>query len=180
MKAFIIHGTYGNSDENWFPWLKEQLEKERYQVFIPKFPTPEEQSLDNWKKVLNEYPDIDNNTILIGHSLGPAFILDILEKNKAKAAFFVSGFIGLLDNEKFDVINRSFTDRNFNWEAIKENCPKFVMFHSNNDPYVPLKKAEELAQLLGIGVNVISDAGHFNKSSGYTTFPQLLETIRKV
>jgi predicted alpha/beta hydrolase family esterase len=42
---FIIHGSYGNPDENWFPWLKKELEQEGHKVFVPKFPTPEDQSL---------------------------------------------------------------------------------------------------------------------------------------
>jgi predicted alpha/beta-fold hydrolase len=38
--AFIIHGAYGKSRENWFSWLKEELEKEGYQVYVPDFLHP--------------------------------------------------------------------------------------------------------------------------------------------
>ena len=82
MKFVIIHGAYGNPSENWIPWLRESLEK-LGEVIVPEFPTPEGQSLENWRNV---FDSSDENTILIGHSLGPAFILDILERNKAKAA----------------------------------------------------------------------------------------------
>ncbi len=27
MNFFIIHGIYGHPEENWFPWLKKELEK---------------------------------------------------------------------------------------------------------------------------------------------------------
>ena len=70
MKFFIIHGSYGNPNENWFPWLKKELEKEGCIVFIPEFPTPENQSLKNWMEIFNDFyqncpvltekPDIKN------------------------------------------------------------------------------------------------------------------------
>ena len=69
MKFFIIHGSYGNPNENWFPRLKKELEKEGCIVFIPEFPTPENQSLKNWMEIFNDFylSKIDENTILIGH-----------------------------------------------------------------------------------------------------------------
>ena len=48
---FLIHGAYGNPNENWFPWLKKQLENKRNKVIIPTFPTPEGQTLENWNKI---------------------------------------------------------------------------------------------------------------------------------
>jgi len=185
MKIFIIHGSYGNKEENWFPWIKEELEKEGHVVFIPEFSTPENQSLDKWTF---EFSDgygglVDEDSILIGHSLGPAFILSLLEKlnipKPLKACFFVSGFLGLLNNEEFDKINKTFTTKEFDWKKIKQNCEKFHIIHSDNDPYVPLEKAKELAVKLDSEVKVIPQAGHFNESSGYTSFPELLNLINE-
>jgi predicted alpha/beta hydrolase family esterase len=50
---------------------------------------------------------------MIGHSFGPAFILNILERinNPIKSCYFVSGFIGLLNNKEFDDINKTFVDK---------------------------------------------------------------------
>jgi len=179
--VFIIHGAYGNPEENWFPWLKSELEKLDCRVFIPKFPTPKNQTLENWRNVFEEYKkDLNENSIVIGHSLGPAFLLDILEKldNPIKAAFFISGFIGLLNNPDFDNINKSFVDRSFDWLKIKQNCPKFFVFHSDNDPYVPLEKAKQLAKNLGVDVIIVKNAGHFNEKAGYKEFNLLLDKIK--
>jgi len=37
MKSFIIHGTYGKPEENWFTWLKENLEERGHEVIVPSF-----------------------------------------------------------------------------------------------------------------------------------------------
>ena len=101
---YLIHGSYGNPNENWFPWLKEELEKDGHEVVAPTFPTPENQSLDSWKEILSELPE---DCVVIGHSLGVPFLLTLLETQKAKAAFFVAGFASLLGNE-FDEVNKTF------------------------------------------------------------------------
>ena len=182
MKFFIIHGAYGNPEENWFPWLKEKLESKGHTVFVPKFPTPENQSLDNWMGTFEKYLDsLDSETVFIGHSLGPAFILSILEKIniKVKACFFVAGFLGLLGNEEFNTINKTFNNKDFNWNKIKNNCSRFYIIHSEDDPYLPIEKGKELAKKLNSELIKIKNAGHFNKDSGYTSFPKLLNLIKE-
>jgi len=47
-KILLIYGAGGNPQENWFPWLKEELKKEGHAVMIPQFPnTPEAQTVEN-------------------------------------------------------------------------------------------------------------------------------------
>jgi predicted alpha/beta hydrolase family esterase len=83
--AFIFHGTKGSPEENWFPWLKAELEKLNYNVFVPRFPTPENQSIENWLAVFKKYEKyVNQDTIFIAHSVGCPFALDILEKINKK------------------------------------------------------------------------------------------------
>lgn len=183
MNAIIVHGSFGCPAENWFPWLKEELEKIGCKAFVPKFPTPENQSLENWLKAFEEYRQyLNGETVLVGHSLGPAFILSVLEElsRPVKAAFFVAGFTGKLNSPKFDEMNRSFAEKEFNWEQIGKNCRQFFVFHADNDPYVPLEKAQELAKNLGVEPIIVQGAGHFNEASGYTKFPLILEKIKSL
>jgi predicted alpha/beta hydrolase family esterase len=182
--AFIIHGAYGYPEENWFPWLKQELEKIGIITTVPKFPTPEGQSLDNWMKTFEMYlKDLNAETILIGHSIGVAFVLRILEKIdvKIKSAYLIEGFLrDLGDENEFDQINRTFYDEPFNWAKIKMNCKEFVCYSSDNDVYVPLEQGQEVADKLGIKVTLVKGAGHFNAKAGYLKFEKLLDEINKV
>jgi uncharacterized protein len=180
---FIIHGSYGSPDENWFPWLKAEIEALGCNVYVPKFPTPKNQSLKSWMKTFEKYEKyLDEDSIIIGHSIGAAFILNILEKraSKVKAVFFVAGFTGSLGNPEFDDLNKTFADKDFDWQKIRKNCRKFCIFHSDNDPYVPMTKAEEIGKALKVKPIIFKGAGHFNKASGYTEFELLLNEIKRI
>lgn len=180
MKFMIIHGAYGNPEENWIPWLKSELEKSGHEVFVPRFPTPENQNLENWLKVFKDHEKyLDKDTIVIGHSLGPVFLLTIIENKPVKAAFFIAPFVDELNNPDFDNINKTFY-RKFDWNKIKQNCKKFFIYSSDNDPYVPLEKGKELAKNLECELKIVKNAGHFNEKAGYKQFPLLLEDIKCV
>jgi predicted alpha/beta hydrolase family esterase len=162
--------------------LKEQLENLGHKVYVPKFPTPENQTLENWLKVFKKYKEnLNKDSILIGHSIGCAFILSILEKIdvKIKASFLVAGFTGPIGNQYFDSINKTFTGKTFDWQKIKNNYKQFFIYHSDNDPYVPLPHAKNLAHNLSSELTIIKNAGHFNESSGYKKFEILLGDIKK-
>ena len=177
MNFFIIHGVYGNPQENWFPWLKAELEKKGFEVIVPKFPTPINQSLESWLRVIKKFEDkINEETILIGHSLGAAFILNYLEQTnkKIKSAFLVAGYHKLLDN-KFKELNKTFVDKEFDWKKIKKNCNKFFVFGSDNDEYISLEITKELAKNLDAELKIIHNGGHLNKKAGYDKFPELLD-----
>lgn len=181
--VFIFHGAYGNPSENWFPWLKTELEKQGIEVIVPKFPTPENQNLENWLNVFNQYKNkVNKDTIFVGHSIGAAFILRNLKQieQKIKASFLIAGFITFLNDPVFDKLNRTFLDKEFNWGKIKQNCGKFYIFQSSNDPYVPFEKAIELKEKLNTEITVVENAGHFNKEAGYTKFELLLNKINEL
>lgn len=181
MRFFIIHGYNGNPSENWFPWLKSELENDGHEVFVPHFPFPP--VLKTWMDVMSNY-EIKENDIFIAHSLGPSFVLSVLEKlnddkNKIKACYFVAGFVGKLGVD-FDENMKTITQKEFDWQKIKETCNYFLLFNSNNDPFVPLSKGLELQKLLNSELRIIMNAGHINIKSGYDKFEKLLIELRKL
>jgi hypothetical protein len=182
--AFIFHGTEGHPQENWFPWLKQELEKEGYEVIVPQFPSPSivPAEIDKWFEVLKDYEhQINEDTIIIGHSLGGVFTLRVLEKlkHKIKAAFFVGTPIGVGSILNYDRDN-SFSGFSFDWNTIINKAEHFVVFQSDDDPYVSLENGEELSKNLNTNLSFVSNAGHFNEKAGYTKFDLLLEKLRPI
>jgi len=181
--AIIIHGALGSPSENWFPWLKKELEKLGYTVFVPAFPTPENQTLENWLKVFSQDEKLlDENSILVGHSLGSPFLLSAISRLKkpVKAAYLVAGFLHPLGIPQFDPILPTFLNCDFNFKKICGNCHKFIVFSSDNDPYVKAAQGSELADKLGAEFVLVKGAGHFNKSAGYEKFELLLSKIKEI
>lgn len=180
MNAFIFHGTAGYPEENWFPWLKEQLKAKGLEVFVPKFPTPEGQSYLAWLEVLRPMMDkINSETILIGHSLGGIFTLKLLEQliQPVKLAVLVGTPIGEGWVKNFEQ-DKAFAGFDFNWNKIKQNAKNFIIYHSDNDPYVGLENGQNLAKHLGVELSFIPNAGHFNKAAGYLKFENLQNRLQ--
>lgn len=178
---FIFHGTEGYPEENWFPWLKKKLEEKGHTVRVPQFPSPPvvPAKIAEWFDVLKKYEsEIDEETILIGHSLGGIFTLHILErlKNPVRAAYFVGTPVGMRPILNFDRDN-AFSGFTFDWESIRTKADRFTVFQSDNDPYVGPENGKTLAKNLGVTMTMIPGAGHFNTAAGYTEFPKLLEMI---
>lgn len=180
--VIIIHGTGGNPQGNWFPWLKSELEHIGCRVFVPRFPTPEHQSLDQWLMVFKQYEQyLDKNSLIVSHSLGCAFVLTVLEnlRQPIKAAFLVAGFLKKLNKPEFIESNKTFVEKDFDWATIKNNCQRMYVINSDNDPHVPLEKGQELAEKLGAELFILKNAGHINTEAGYTRFDFLRERIKK-
>lgn len=177
----IMHGTGGSPDGNWFPWLKSELEKLGHNVYVPKFPTPENQSVKSWCATLDaQAPRFGENTILIGHSCGAAYLLHVLEEIAKPVAqsIFVSGFIDKLGNEWFDNLNETFVNHDFDWAKIRKNAGDITVFHGDNDPYVPMHAAMRLSDGLQTKITVIPNGGHLNAEFEYTEFPEILQVLK--
>ncbi|MBI2550302.1 serine hydrolase family protein [Candidatus Woesearchaeota archaeon] len=174
----LIHSTGGNPSEVFYPWLRKELEKKKHKVYAPFFPTPIGQTLENWMREFEPYWEfVNEETIFVGRSIGPAFILRLLERTdvKVKAAFLIAGFCSDIDLDEFKPLTYSFIKKPFNWQKIRKNCGRFFVYNSDNDPYVPLERGEELANNLGTELALVKGAEHF----WFKKFPKILDDIRK-
>lgn len=181
MNVFIFHGTMGSPESNWFPWLKQQLTNQGIKVYAPRFPTPEGQNLDNWLKVFEPYQkQVNQDSVFVGHSMGPGFMLRLLEKRKTPilGAILVSPFDSFIGIEPYDTLNKSFIDHPFDFVKIKQNCQKFVVMAGDDDPYVPIKFPQRIADSLGVELKIIKGGKHLGET--LKKFPVVLEEIKKL
>lgn len=177
----IIHGTYGKPDSNWFPWLKEELSFIGLDAKVPAFPSHQYQNISTWRQTFKEQVgSLHEHMILVGHSLGAGFMLNLLEESSSPvaASFFLAGFTGKLGLPDYDPQNESFVCRPFDWEKIRHNAGRVFVLNADNDPYVPLSRGEELARNLQVPLTLIPGGGHLNSESGYTTFPMVFQLLK--
>ncbi len=124
VRAVLLHGAHGGPDTNWFPWLHSALDAEGIDVLRPRFPTPHGQTLESWLEVYDRaFESLPRApTILVGHSLGSAFALRIVERaaEPYHGLFLTAAFIGGLGLPDYDSINKTFFADPFDWSGIRE------------------------------------------------------------
>lgn len=180
--AIILHGTLGSPDGNWFQWLKSELEKRGFQVWLPQLPHAEQPSLSEWCKfVQKERPfAINEDTLIVGHSSGAILALIIAQNNKEKVGAIVDVSVFHDNSLQWEPNSRLF-DLQFDWAAIRQGVGKLFFVHSDDDPYVPLNQAQYVADNCMAELVLIPGQGHFNleKSEDYRQFPQLLGIMQQ-
>lgn len=191
MNAIILHGTLGSPSGNWFQWLKTELEKRNINVWLPELPNANQPNLKEWADFIHKNTpfELDDQTIVIGHSSGAILALILAQQQsdkeatgqtsvtKFKAVVAVSVFH---DNSlNWEPNSRLFDGINFDWQKIRKNTDKLLFVHSDNDPYVPLEQAKYVADNCQAELITIPGQGHFNleQSPDYKTFPALLRLL---
>ena len=174
----ILHGSFGSKDGNWFTWLRKQLENKKYKVDVPQMPIGvEKQNYTSWSNELSKLT-INQNTIIIAHSIAPVFVCKYLINNKIKVKklIFVCGFNNYLGiDPEFDAVNKSmFLD---NLADIKKYCNDIACFYSDNDPYVKYDAEKAFADTVSSRQYIIKNGGHINAESGYIKFDKILEEV---
>lgn len=195
MRFVIFHGSFSKNDEIWFPDLKNRLEKVGQEVILPQFP------IDDWDEVTKNGPTVEtknqnlNNWIesfkgeilpkikdekicFIGHSIGPVFILHLVEKFNIKldSAIFVAPFLDKLNKQwQIDLVNKTFYKSNFDFDRLTKLIPKSFVLHSDNDPYVDEKYSLDFAKKMGSSVISVKNAGHMSGGVNLNKFPLIYD-----
>lgn len=184
-KVFLIHGWGGSPVNEWFPWLKEKLEEEGFRVEVPKMPNSLKPKKEEWinhlKKVVKK---VDENTLLVGHSLGCQGILRFLETlndGKAGAVVLIAGFTKLSEESYEEEGDRELAEpwleAPINWDKVRSRSDSWTAFFSDNDPYVPLSNADVFREKLGAKIIVDHDQGHYDQNSGIMEIPSVFSEL---
>jgi hypothetical protein len=184
--CIIIHGCPPSEAEfmtpekqtyykHWIPWATEQINKMGISTINPLMPAPWAPDYEAFKKEFEKY-EISENTILIGHSCGCAFLVQWLGDTKQKIKKLI-----LVAPWKIDTKNNDFKKNFYNFDidkTIPERVKEIVMFTSDNEHSGGSESLEIYHQALGGRVITLSGRGHYIfRDMGTKEFPELLEEI---
>jgi predicted alpha/beta hydrolase family esterase len=195
-KVILIHGwgdkdyfydpnTPTASNSHWFPWLSNQLiirDIHAVAIEMPKSYYPE---YELWKKELERF-ELDEDTILVGHSCGGGFLVRYLSENNVKVGkvVLVAPWLGILSPEADNSTDKNtiFDQTFFQFEIDKNLASEtggLSLIESTND----MPGVKESIQIIKDSVNVVKittleNKGHFTlKDLGTVEFPELLQEI---
>lgn len=177
LKVIFIHGNRGGTaKDQWFPFVKKELEKLGLKVIARNFPDPQLAREKYWLPFLKKL-GADENTILIGHSSGAEAAMRFAEKNKILGSILVGACYTDLGDEMEK--KSGYYNRPWNWSAIKKNQKWIIQFASTDDPYIPISQARHVHKMLNIKYFEYKDQGHFGHPKPKKTFPEIVKVIKE-
>lgn len=172
--AIILHAMDDSPNNHWYPWLRTELEKKGYDVWLPQLPDDKNPQLSVWVPFILNGGKFNEDTVIIGHSAGAAVILAVLEKLKTKIsqAVLVAGFSYYPGGD--GILKAS-----YDWEKISSSINEFVIINSDDDPYghndIRGRVMFEMLNKSQGGIQIIMKGqGHMT----YKEFPFLLRLIK--
>lgn len=178
-KVILIHGNgSATGDDNWFPYLKGELEKMGVVCLAPNFPDPVTAKAKIWLPFL-ENLNPDEDTVLIGHSTGAIVAMRWAETHKIRGSVLVGAYYTDLGYE--DEKESGYFDTPWNWEAIKRNQKWIVQFASDDDPYISAEESHFVRDHLSTDYHELSGQGHFGEGGDKIKldFSELLEVLKQ-
>lgn len=174
-KALFLHAWYATPKSDWYPWLNTELQKKGYEVWMPEIPTMPTKSpdMETMLKFLIEKNFIDDNTVVIGHSLGSVLALRLAERVKFDKGILLAAW----DYNDLTPEHQSFWPNMMNHELVKKNVVGWVALISENDPYVTKFIAHEMADRLSAKAVDVGAKGHFLAKDGVLEVPEILEYL---
>ena|SRR3989344_2294114 len=188
-RVFIVHGWDGYPEEGWFPWLKKELKKRNFKVFVPSMPNPDEPTIDAWIQFLKkQVGNPDKETFFVGHSIGCQAILRYLkslpQEKRVGGTIFVAGWIHLLpearEEKGAEEIAKPWLETPILWNKIIKHTNNFVAIFSDNDPFVPKEDSKIFKEKLNARIILETDKGHFSGSDNINEFPTVLNSLLEI
>lgn len=186
-KVVIIHGCPSDAekamnpetrtyDKHWIPWAKKQLEENGVKIRVPLMPDPWQPDYKKFKAEFEKY-EVDENTILIGHSCGCAFLVRWLGESKKKISKLILVAPWKIPQGKRNGVDVDFYEYDID-QTIKNRVQKIVMFTADDEEEDGKKSLEIYHQVLDGEVIELKGHGHYTMGDmGTVEFPELLEVV---
>jgi len=195
-QVFVIHG--GNAFDTYEEYLadlkqitvsiertqstdwKGNLAKdlgEAYDVIAPRMPNPQNARYAEWKIFFEKFiPLLNEDVILIGHSLGGIFLAKYLSEEKYPKSIKATLLVAAPYNAPDD---HPYVDFNIltNLSGLQKQGGKVILYHSKDDEVVPFSNFERYQRELSTATaRVFIDRQHFNQK----VFPEIIEDIHSL
>jgi len=174
---FLLHGFTGTPRDEFFVWVKSELEKRGAAVVVPELPNTENPNIP--EQIAHARASYQGQHIVYGHSLGSVVALKLVEslENPIKRLVLSGAFCDpeFLDHE------RPFAptfDWKFDWNKIKKNTGEIIILRDRRDPAVSEAQTQRLAEALGVSVGVVdAQEPHFDADIEPSILSQLVQGI---
>jgi len=146
----LLHGYTGSPHDNFFPWLKKELEKRNFKVDVPELPNTKNPNIYKQVDYVLKNYNFNENTVLLGHSLGTVVAMKVLEKLKKpiRKLVLAAGFCEPKFLDEKDPFKDLF-DWKFDFKKIKKNVLEVKLLRASNDSVVPQEQSERLQKNIG-------------------------------
>ncbi len=174
--------------KKWADNLSSRLGSD-FDVFTPEMPCKHNAKYSEWKIWFERLiPLMNENIILIGHSLGAIFLAKYFSEesfpHQTLVTILISAPIATLQDPFIAADPNAVEDHTLGDFILNEDLSKMmttteklIFIHSHDDPAVPFINAEKyLKKLPQAEIMPFNDRGHFTQSE----FPELEDLIKKV
>jgi hypothetical protein len=170
----FIHGNQALSWKFSFaPWLKQELEKLRFETSFETFPDSIIGRKQYWFEFMSDYLKVNEDDVLIGWSTGAIASMKYAEAHRIKGSILVSPYYTDLDDELEK--QSGYFDSPWQWDKIKVNQDKIAVIYGDDDPYIDQAEFKYVAEQLRATTIEIPGGEHFIER---TKIPQLLDYIK--
>jgi uncharacterized protein len=180
--AIILHGmpseeeykhpeSEAQSNNHWLPWLQRRLIAAGIVAQTPELPNPFKPVYEDWKRVFEQF-EMNEDTILVGHSCGAGFIVRWLSEHKVKV-----GKVALVA-PWMDPEPRSLTTGFFDFEidpSAQDRAESISIYSSKDDDEDIHQSVEMIVRAWpNAQHHEFTDCGHFTFEDMKTqAFPEL-------
>jgi predicted alpha/beta hydrolase family esterase len=163
------------SDRHWISWIREQLVSRDVPTVTPLMPEPWAPDYGKYKAEFEKL-NVNEETTLVGHSCGCAFLVRWLgdSKQKIDKLILVAPWKIAGDGNE---IKKVFYEYPID-ETVKSRVNKIIMFTADNEQENGKKSLKIFHDALGGKIIELKGRGHYTRDDmEKKEFPELLEEV---